>query len=250
MLEFISICLHPINLAFTIMLGGVVLYWALFLFGAVGLDLFDADLDLDVDADVDLALDLDVDANVDLDVDVITGTDLDVDADADVDSSDFSGGRSGMLVSVLRFFDVGDVPVMVLVSALVASMWAVSVLSSHYFNSQLTWLIAVMVFIPNLVVSLLITKLLTWPARYVFQKGNLGIEAPTRIVGRRCVITTSSVTDRFGQAEIEQEGAPITLNVRCRKGGKPLKRGDEALILELVEDRGTYIVVPFDLEVN
>ena len=80
---------------------------------------------------------------------------------------------------------------------------------------------------------------------------NSGIAKPTKIVGRRCLVTTSGVSETFGQAEIEQENAaPITLNVRCRPGRRPLKKGDEALILELIEDNGTYIVVPFDLEVN
>jgi hypothetical protein len=245
MLDFIRLCLSPINLAFTIMLGGVVSYWVLFLIGAVGLDLFDADVDLDADAHVDLDVHVDADVHVDTDLDLDAGAHGDVDTDVHTHV-----GGSTLLVSVLRFCNVGDVPIMVLVSALVTSMWAVSILSTYYFNPDLSWLRAALWLIPNLIVSLFVTKFLIWPARYVFRQGNLGIEAPTQIVGKTCIITTSAVTDRFGQAQIEQEGAPITLNVRCREGSKPLKRGDEALVLDLVEEKGTYIVVPFDLEVK
>jgi hypothetical protein len=243
MVEFIQLCFSPINLLFTLMLICVMGYWAMFFIGAVGFDVLD-DLEFDVDGDIDV--DLDVDADVDLNVDAEVDAELDGDLDGGV-----AGGRSGMFISLMRFLNVGDVPLMVLVTALVGSLWAVSILSSHYLNAHQSLLIALALFIPNCALSLFVAKVVTLPARYVFRNSSSGIAKPTRIVGARCIVTTSTVTEKFGQAEIEQEdAAPITLNVRCRSGNKPLKKGDEALILELVEDRGTYIVVPFDLEVN
>ena len=94
---------------------------------------------------------------------------------------------------------------------------------------------------------------MTTPAAAVFKRANAGIEKRTKIVGRTCYVTTSRVTANSGQAEIRLDNAaPITLNVRCPRESdrRPLQKGDEALILEQVEDKGTYIVVPFDLEVN
>ena len=248
MLEFIQLCFAPINLLWTLMLICVMGYWAMFFIGAVGLDVLD-DLDFDLDGDVDVDLDLDVDADVDIDVDA----DVDVDADADVSDVEggHSGGRSGLFISLMRFLDVGDVPLMVLLTALVASIWAVSILVNHNFNPQQSVLAALLWFLPNLVVSLLLTKVVTLPARYLFRNSNSGIAKPAKILGKRCTITTSTVTASFGQAEIRlDDAAPITLNVRCQDANKTLKKGDEALILEMVEDKGTYIVVPFDLEVS
>lgn len=235
MLEFVQLCFAPTNVLFTVMLICVMGYWAMFFIGAVGFDVLD-DLGLDVDGDADL--DLDVDA------------DVDVDLDADIDGHAVSG-RSGMFISLMRFLNVGDVPLMVLITALVGSLWAVAILSSHYLNSSGSLLIAAGLFVPNVVLSFFVAKFVTLPARYLFKNSSSGVAKPARIVGSRCIVTTSSVTESFGQAEIAQEdAAPITLNVRCRSGEKQLKKGDEALILELVEEKGTYIVVPFDLEVN
>ena len=241
MLEFIQLCFAPVNLLFTLLLLSALGYWAMFFIGAVGLDILD-DLDLDVDSDVDVDLDVDVDVDVD--------ADLDVEADAELDGA-AGGGRSGLFISFMRFLDVGDVPLMVLLTSLIASMWAVSIMTSHYFNPERSALYAVLWFIPNFALSACLTKVVTLPARYLFRNSSSGIEKPTRIVGKTCIVTTSVVTTKSGQAEIRLENAaPITLNVRCPEGKQPLRKGDEALILELVEDKGIYIVVPFDLEVN
>lgn len=248
MFDFVQLCFAPINLLFTLLLICVMGYWSMFFIGVIGLDVLDdLDLDLDADVDVDLDLDLDVDADVDIDVDADIDTDVDAGADSD------SGGRAGWFISLLKFMDVGDVPLMVILTALVGSMWAVSILSSHYYNSELSWVTALIWLIPDFILALLMTKVMTYPAAAIFKRTNSGIEKATRIIGRTCIVTTSQVTAKSGQAEIRlDEAAPITLNVRCRSGQdkKPLKKGDEALILELVEDKGTYIVVPFDLEVT
>ena len=245
MYDFLQLCFSPINIVFTILMGGVFLYWTMFLVGAVGLDLFDIDVDtdLDWDADIDIHADVDVDVDVDADVDAPHAGS----AHSGGQGADMHGQGSSWFVSVLRFFNVGDVPLMILVSALVGTMWAVSVLSTHYLNPQQSLLRAILWLVPNLLLSLLLTKAVTSPFRYLFGKANLGIEAPTRIVGKTCIITTSEVTPKFGQARIEQEGAPITLNVRCRADAT-LSKGDEAVITEHDTDNDTYFVYPFDLE--
>ncbi len=106
-----------------------------------------------------------------------------------------------------------------------------------------------MAFIPNLIVSLFVTKLATAPIRIVFKHANAGIAAPIKIVGKTCVITTGTVTPTSGQAEIPQEGAPITLNVRSQEGQR-LTKGMEAIVVEHDEEKNTYVVVPFNFEVS
>ena len=256
MLEFIQLCFSPINLPFTLLMVCMLGYWGMFFLGAIGLDVLDdMDLDLDGDVDVDLDLDLDVDADIDVgDIDADIDPDLDVDPDAELDAGESgSGGRSSLFISLLKFMDVGDVPLMILLSALVFSIWSTSLVVTKYFNpaQSIVWALAWL--LPEFIFSLLLTKVVTFPAGMLFRKANSGIEKKTKIIGRTCIVTTSRVTAKMGQAEIHvDDAAPITLNVRCRSGEerKPLKKGDEALILELVAEKGTYIVVPFDLEVN
>ena len=256
MLEFIQLCFAPVTVVFTLLMGCVIAYWTMFVVGFVGIDLFD-DIDLDLDGDLDLDLDIDADvdfdADADADFDADADADLDTDVDGDVDTEAATSSRSSWFVSLLKFMNLGDVPLMVLLSAFITSMWAMSILSSHYFNPALSLFVALLWLIPDFLVSTLLTKVLTMPAAAVFKKANSGAEKRTKILGRTCYVTTSQVTENSGQAEIRlDDAAPITLNVRCRSGCNrgPLKKGDEALILEQVEDKGTYIVVPFDLEVS
>jgi len=257
MLDFIRLCFAPVNIVFTMLMGCVIAYWTMFTIGFVGLDMLD-DVDLDLDADVDVDLDLDVDmalevdADLDLDADVDADLDTDVDGDLGADGEVSSGSRAGWFISLLKFFNVGDVPLMVLFSAFIASMWSMSILTSHYFNPTLSVVTALLWLVPDFLMSSLLTKVLTIPAAAVFRRANAGVEKRTKIVGRTCLVTTRQVTENGGQAEIRMDdAAPITLNVRRRSGCQrgPLTKGDEALILEQVEDKGTYIVVPFNLEV-
>ena len=165
MVEFLELCFTSVNFPFTILLILVFFYWVFFIVGAVGLD----SLDLDFDA-------FDLDADVDLDVDV----DVDVDADAGA----HLGHSSGMLVSMLRFLNVGDVPLMIWATFFAFFLWAGAIMGSHYFNPELGFLIATATFVPNLIGSLFLTKLATAPFRLVFKHANAGIAAPIKIVGK------------------------------------------------------------------
>ena len=50
-------------------------------------------------------------------------------------------------------------------------------------------------------------------------------------------------------AELAQEGAPLTLNVRSQDGQR-LTKGMEAIVVEHDEEKNTYVVVPFNFEVT
>jgi hypothetical protein len=244
-IEFLKICFITANVPFTVMLGAVFIYWIMFIIGAVGLDTFDLDMDMDLDADVDV--DLDLDMNVDASADV----DMDAEMDVDGELAGTGGGTAGgsLWVSVLRFFNVGDVPLMVLVSVLVFSSWAMGVLGNYYLNPRLTTGRSALLLAPVLFLSLLVTKVVTMPIRKLFSHANAGVEAPTQMVGKTCIVTTSEVTSTFGQARLVREGPPITLNVRCAESHS-LSKGDEAVITEHLEKTNTYMVIPFNWEVK
>jgi len=207
----------------------ILLYWLMFILGAIGLDLFDVDLDMDIG---------DVDGG------------FDIDGDIDVDAGGAEGAH-GAFISILRFFNVGDVPLMILITFLVLSMWGMAIITSHYFNETMSTVVALLWFVPNLIVSLLLVKVASTPLKQLFIRLNANDDAKVRIVGKTCIITTSEVTQTFGEAELSRENGPsIILHVRRNPDSKPLGKGDTAIVVSRSEEDNSYIVVPFDLEMK
>ena len=237
-MDFLQLCLAPVVLPFTVFLIGVFGYWVLCIAGFVSTDLFDVDVDLDLDIDADVELDFDLDADVEMDLDV--GSEVELEGDVD-------GLGMPSWLQILHFFNVGEVPVMILLSVLVFTGWSLALLLNAQWNPTLRAGVGLLLTIPNLLASPLITKLLTTPFASVFRQAKSGIAKPTKIVGRTVTVTTGQVTTSFGQAELnENHVVPITLNVRTREGEK-LGKGDEALVIERDDANDTYVVVPFHL---
>lgn len=221
MLEFIDLIFSSVVLPFTLLLAVLLTYWLLFILGAVSLDMFDIDFDAEVSTDADLEFESDVDV---------------------------TGGNP--LLSFLKFFNVGDIPIMILLTVLILVLWIMSLVTTLYFNPENSGWIALAWVVPNLVISLFLTKFLTTPLRRLFQQMKKGIAAPTKIVGNNCIITTGEATQTSGQAEMRQEGGPpISLNVRSKPGMK-LLRGDEARVIAHNKSDNTFVVIPADLEMK
>ena len=223
MVEFVQLCFTTVNLPFTVALLLVLAYWLIFLFGAIGLDTLDIDLDADVDADLSIETDAEIGADIE------------------------SDGYGGLMLPMLRYFNAGQVPLTVWVTSVVTFMWAGAILGTHYFNPTVGVGLACLMFIPNLLASLYLTKLATAPLRIVFKKAKQGVAAPITIVGKTCRITSGLVTTKSGQAELPREGAPITLNVRGKEG--TIKKGTEVVVVDYDEEKNIYTVVPLNLEV-
>ncbi len=199
------------NFPLTILLGLVVLFWVLTIVGAADTDSLEPDLDVDLDAD----------------------------ADADAHGSSFRLG-------LLRFFNLGEIPLMVLLSVLIALMWGTSVLLNYYLNPQGSLPLAAGLLLGNFIVCLFATKLVTTPLKPFMRALRAG-EKHRPVVGRSCIIKTSEVTEDFGQAECEDEsGNPLLLHVRISEGQKPLSKGDRALVVETLDNAQTYIVRKLD----
>jgi len=210
--EFISACFAIVNLPFTILLIAVFLYWIFFILGAVDLELFDVDLDVEADADVE----------------------LDTETDA-------QGGGAGM--AVLRFFHLGEVPLMVLLSFFVFCMWAFSLLLNYQLQNQSDLGVALVWLAPNIAVSLIVTKVLTLPLRAIFRKLNAEIEHSTNLIGRTCTIASLTADERGGQAQVKTGGAPILVSVRAREG-QEFAKGDQALIVSHDVVKSYYVIEP------
>ncbi|MEZ6096764.1 MAG: DUF1449 family protein [Pirellulaceae bacterium] len=207
MFEFLLEIIHPVNLPATLLLGLILLYWFMVIFGAIGVEAFDFDFDIGGD----------------------------VDGDFDVDAT-----GHGPLVTILEFFHLGDVPVTVFASVFALCFWVITVMTNHYVNSELNWLITGYLFVPCLVTSLLLTKLLIFPAVPFFRSLESPIEEKNQLVGRLALVATSELSDEFGQVEIHQDGPSIILNARCH--GAKLTKGDVVELIDYDSNKNTYLV--------
>jgi len=234
MMELINAAFSPVNLPLTVTLILMLLYWITVILGVLDVELFDIDLDSGLDVEPDVDFGMDVDADVDVDVDV--------DADVDVGVEGMGFGRS-----MLAFFYVGEVPVMILFSLLILSLWTISMLANYYLNPLGSVLVGIPLLAGNVVVSLLICKVIGMPLNKFYSSLNRDSNAPRDVMGRICVVITSSVSKKMGQAEVKTRGAPILLNV-VSEDDHVFNKGDEAVITGKDEQSGVYTIAPVNLE--
>jgi hypothetical protein len=165
--------------------------------------------------------------------------DLNMDGEADL------GEVVGMGVVVLRFLNIGLVPLAIWGSILAISWWMVSMLLDrlvdNVYHPELReeWMHAVQWSIRNFAIAVVLTKVFTQPLR-----GKFDTEEPNAaadLIGRTCRIITSEVNERFGQAEYATEAAPLLLNVRTRTAAV-LSKGDAAVIVDFDPEQNIYFV--------
>ena len=225
MTELIQTAFSPVNAVATVMLILNVVYWITVILGVLDVDFLDIELPdsgLEIDSDIE----------------------VDVDAAGEID---MNLGEGSILRSVLHFFYIGEVPVMLLLSILILSEWTLCMLGNHYFNPKGSFLLAMPVYGVSLVTSLLICRIFAMPLKKVYEMFNKDYNAPKKVIGRICIVATTSVSDKMGQAEVKTKGAPIVLNV-VSDGEHVFHKGDEAVIVGKDNEKGIYTIAPLDLE--
>jgi hypothetical protein len=211
--ELLELSVSPANLPFTILLGLVLLYWTCVILGALDIELFDVDLDL--------------------------GGDLNADVGADAPAV----GGGGM--ALLQFFHVGTVPLSILLSFFILSLWIISVVANYYLGSG-SLLVVLFLLVPNVIASLFFTKLFTLPIRALFRRLESECHELETVIGKICTVKSKRVGLR-GQAEVPTGGAPLLLNVRT-SGGEVIERGTEAIIVDYDKAHHVYTVRKLDIE--
>lgn len=222
MTELLQTCVVGGNVIPTTLLCLFLVYWLFVLTGTVGMDLFDFDLDFDIDADVD--------------------------ADVDFDLGGTGGSFNSMLstgVIALKFLNIGNVPIMLWASLFSLSLWTLTMLLDDPSHHE-SMLREAMILIRNGFFALIFAKALTQPLRGRFEP--IEPNRPRDLVGTTCAITTSEVTETFGQAQHEAQGAPLLLNVRTT--AEPLAKGDLAVIVAFDPHQRVYFVEKSDQEVE
>ena len=130
---------------------------------------------------------------------------------------------------------------MIVLSIWILALWFLSMVANHYFGrGSLGW--SALLVLPNLLIGAVVTRYVTWPLAKLFGALNREYDEHEKLVGRTCTVSTSEVTDVFGQAQIERKGAPLLINVRATDGA-PLRKGETGLVVREDKIKNVYYVV-------
>jgi hypothetical protein len=232
MSELFSEAFRLVNLPFTILLILVVLYWLLVAIGALGGPAADADLDVHADAHLDHEVDIDTMHHH-------------VEGHHSAHGQPDGGSWWG---NTLKFVNLGDVPVMVVLSVLILSLWCFGIVANAYWTGGSN-LLALAFLVLNFVVSAFVTRYVTLPLKPVFRLLNKQYDEPVKIIGGHCRIVTSEATPDFGQAEITTGGVPLLIHVRTLNDAI-LRKGDLAVVVREDADRRVFFITANPIPTN
>ncbi|MDA0284698.1 MAG: DUF1449 family protein [Planctomycetota bacterium] len=202
MSQFIEGCFSWPSYPATILLILVCGYWCLVMLGALDMDIFDFDLDIDLDADVDASI---------LQVGFIP----------------------------LKWLNIGSVPTMLWLSVFSLAGWMASrLMNSPAPHANLELTTDGLAILRDTGIAAFITKCVTQPLRGRFEPKAANLAKD--LIGGICKVTTSEVTESFGEAEYSTDGAPLKLRVRARESG--LTRGDVAVIVGFHREQNVYLI--------
>lgn len=209
MLELLQASLSQNQILLTILLGLVVCYWLMVIFGVL-----------------------------DLDTDVADGGG-EIDMDPGHDSS-----TGSVWMSSGRFLGFSKVPLIVWLSFVSLFMWFFSLVLNQYWNREAEVLRALLLLAPNLVASLIVTRIVTLPIAKLFAAMADADSEGEEILGRTGSIITMEANENYGQIEIPAKGAPLLVNVRCQPGAPALKKGTSVQVISAGPDNKFYYIEP------
>lgn len=208
LLELWQASVHPVNLPATLLLLFMLIYWSLILLGMLDLSSFDIDLP-EFESEME---------------------------------SDFAHPH---VDAFLEYFNVRHIPVTIVLTFFSLSLWFVGVMANYYLHGNRSLLLGVAIFVGNAIFSGHVAKFVTLPMVPLFRSMRKYESSERNLVGARVVVTTSRVDASFGQAELQEEGPAILLNVRS--DNEVLHKGDEAVILEHKPEKDLYLITPLEI---
>jgi hypothetical protein len=172
--------------------------------------------------------------------------------EVDVLDGDFGPDGEGLelegLAGLLLRLGLGGVPVTLVLTLLVFFAWFASyfvelLLLRHLPLGWLRYPLGLAVAAAALLPAVPLTGLLCRPLRRLFRK----VEAPTTrsLLGQVVQVRSATVTQGFGEADLDDHGAGLILRIRADQG-LGFKRGDRVVLLEYLEGEHAYRVVSED----
>ena len=229
--DFLAWSVRPANFGYTLLLALMFLYWISVVAGALDISFGTPDVG-DADADVDVK---------------VHGSLIDAQLDADVHAPQkgFAKAVASKGLVILKFFNIGEVPLMLYLSVFIPVAWGLSMTVTHIAGWD-GWIIGILLFVPVVMAAAFAAKIATLPLKSLFRALNRPgrLANPLDLVGRECVIVSLTADAAHGQAEIPTDGVTLPLNVVTRAGVK-LAKGSRAVVVELAdEERSIYRIEP------
>ena len=164
---------------------------------------------------------------------------------SDVDVSTLSS--TGFFTGLMLKFGLYGVPLIIILSLISLIGWLLSYLYTsllhQYFDSGvLYYLFGTGALIFVLVVSMWLTGIIISPIRKNIAK--IPKRNAASNIGKIAVVRTLSVTDKHGEAELNDGGAGLILKIRSDINDDLLKHGDRVVLVEYLEEANTYRVAP------
>ena len=167
------------------------------------------------------------------------------DAGGDVDVSNLSS--TGFFTGLMLKFGLYGVPLIIILSLISLIGWLLSYLYTSFLHQNvdsgiLYYLFGTGALIFVLVVSMWLTGLIISPIRKNIAK--IPKRNSSSNVGKIAVVRTLSVTDKHGEAALNDGGAGLILKIRSDMSDNQLKQGDKVVLVEYLDDANTYRVTP------
>ena len=210
-MELLEFAFTGINIVPTVLLIFTLVYWLIVILGVIDIDSLDVDFETDLD--------------------------MDVDADVHADIGGFS--------SVLSFFNIGHMPLMVFVSFFVLPLWTLTLVGNDSLGFT-GWLSGGLVFAVVSIFSLFIAKILTTPIAKFYRKVKMNTEAVEDILGKVCTAKLRITSHKKSQAEIKVGGTSVLINAKTQEGYE-IAKGQSALVIDFAESENCYYVEPYQL---
>jgi hypothetical protein len=227
-LNVMKAALLPVNMPFTILLGGVTLYWLLVIAGALDFELGGHDIDVDTGGHAG---------------DVSGGHEVDG-GHAAHDGHDIHHG-TGVFQGFLQFLHIGDAPLMIVLSIMSVLGWMFAMLANVSFNAGNSLLIGLGLVVPNLVFTCVATNIIMRPIANFVRSLNQDAEKAPPIVGLVAEVTTSEVTEKFGMGLVHIKGAPLAIQIRNLREDK-FGKGERVLVIQEDRQNHTFEVVKYN----
>ncbi len=210
-----NISLYP-TIVFTGLVMFVTLYWVVSLLGLADMD------------SVDLG-------------------DLGGDVGGDADISNLSS--TGFFTGLMLKFGLYGVPLIIILSLISLIGWLLSYLYTSFLHQNVDSGILYYVFgtgalVFVLVISMWLTGLIISPIRKNIAK--IPKRNASSNIGKIAVVRTLSVTDKHGEAVLNDGGAGLILKIRSDMSDNQLKQGDKVVLVAYLDDANTYRVTPVE----
>lgn len=238
--HFLAVALSFPCVVYTVLLGIALVYWIFVMVGAIHLDGADGAADGALDGGADAAAD-GLDGG---------GGHADAGGHDGGDAGDGGAGdgaHHGVMAGLMASLKLRSAPATLVMSVIILFSWLFSIFgmqaSAAWLPDGLLGLARFAVLLIAPVLALPFTSIAVRPLARIFVTPSAAKHES--LVGKVCTVRTGTVTDRFGEALLEDGGAGLVVRVRVDTG-ETLKRGDQVVIVGYDSERQEFTVAPMD----